>query len=163
MTPKPLSRVQPLSCLSSPRAVIEIFCILLSVLEPGPMGSEPQARCTGCAPSQPRVSRKYVERLWGHRKKLSFRLATVLSLSLGPCYQSHCMLFEATTSCAWKTPLPLSGGGSLGPLFSKPPRKDFLPSQLQVNRFCSVSPVSLASLLSQGEHSEDSQGLGGRH
>lgn len=34
-------------------------------------------------------------------------------------------------------------GGSLGPLSSKSQGKDFLPSQLQVNRFCSVSPVSL--------------------
>lgn len=81
----------------------------------------------------------------GHRKKLSFRLATVLSLSLGLCYQSRYILFEATTSRAWKTPLPLrgEGGESLGPLFSKSLGKDFLPSQLQVNRFCSVSPVSL--------------------
>lgn len=129
--------------------MIEILCILLFVL--GPMGSEPQAQRTSYAPSQPHVPRKYLERLWGHRKKLSFRLATVLSLSLGLCYQSRYILFEATTSRAWKTPLPLGKGAVwiTGASLLKVPGKGFpsFPTASEQVLFC-FSCLSLASLLS---------------
>lgn len=92
-----------------------------------------------------------LERLRGHRKKLSFCLATVLSLSLGLCYQSHYILFEVTTSRAWKTPLPLGEGAVwiTGASLLKVPGKGFpsFPTASEQVLFC-FSCLSLAFLLS---------------
>lgn len=99
------------------------------------------------------------EEIAGPRKNLPSRLSSPLEL----CPNPLALLFELPASHCIEHSLPLRGGWITQASLPQAPLKEFPSFPTASELSFVVSPISLASLLSKGEHSEDSQGLGGRH